>query len=216
MQQLKYENHKADQEQRTQNLEQITEERDKYFEKLNVVMDNILSQKNNKYDLDEELQCQIRDVYNNKYEMIFFKKFVKEISMLFFDAKAIHSAFITHRVPIKSKKLKTVNKEADCVELINNFVGVPFVTNVIKIYKAVSRYGYDKYVLKLSATNTNNFELKYCKCGGLNFAKQIGVNIIESNCIQDELKEIDDAKKDKEKRKRLKRLPINMVNIYCY
>eukprot|EP01084_Bolivina_argentea_P269480 458026_1 len=201
----KWQNDKADQEQRIQNLEQIKEERDKYFQKLNVVMENILSQKN-KYDVDEELQCKIREVYNDKYQTIFFKKFVKEISMLFFDAKAIHSAYITHRVPIKSKKLKAVNKVADCMELINNFVGVPFVTNVIKIYKGVARYGYDKYVLRVSATNTNDFELKYCKFGGMSFAKQIGVSIVESNCIQDELKQIDDMKKDKENKKEIEKI----------
>ena len=56
-------------------------------------------------------------------------------------------------------------KIAEWTQIFVEFMELPFASNVIKIYKNVSKYGYNKYVLKMSAKNTYEFELKYCEYG---------------------------------------------------
>ena len=194
---------------RIESLEQINDDRRKYFVKLNDVMDNILSNKYGKEYDDDIIQMRIIDIYDDKYQAVFFKTLTKEISMAFFDAKIIDSQFVAHKVPIKSKKINTMTKISEWTETFADFIELPFVSNVIKIYKNVSKYGYDKYVLKISAKYLAEFELKYCKNGGMAFGKRMALILTESNRIQQKIKGLvnaDDVKQDDEKNKKIEKL----------
>eukprot|EP01084_Bolivina_argentea_P100187 179946_1 len=149
------------------NMEQFVKQ---FVHKRSVTM----AEMNNKLNQNLQLQQQIYKICSDKYYELFYKTIARNVSMMFFDAKAVISDSVKHEISCKSKVGQAIDIGSKIVEKLAQ--DIPFVSCIIGLVRSAIKVGINVFVLETMAKYVLEFESLFGG-NGSEFAAQIALQI---------------------------------------